>query len=374
MAKHRGPGWGGIIVVTLIVGLLAGAAGSLLVSRWAPRGLVVSGAPGVVTVENDKNAIVQAAAKASPAVVTIHVTQRVQPTGPFGLPMGPQQNIPSLGSGFFFDYQGKKYVLTNTHVLTGGTSQLADHVTISTVEGKEYPAKIVGASQQDLAVLAPSGVPADQPTLPLGDSEKAPVGSWVIAIGSPFGIDNTVTVGVISRKGPTPLGDQGGNRYVIQTDAAINKGNSGGPLIDLGGNVIGVNEMILSPTETSLGIGFAIPVNQAKDLLYFLVNRGPWVGIGTQPNSPGLSKYFKLDTKEGVVVMQVAVGSPAARAGLRELDVILQIDGAPVKIPDDVQKAILAHKIGEKISFSIQRGRDKQTLTIAGGTIPAGAL
>ena len=115
-------------------------------------------------------------------------------------------------------------------------------------------------------------------------------------------------------------------------------------------------------------------MNQAKDLLYFLVNRGPWVGIGTQPNSPGLSKYFKLDTKEGVVVMQVAVGSPAARAGLRELDVILQIDGAPVKIPDDVQKAILAHKIGEKISFSIQRGRDKQTLTIAGGTIPAGAL
>ena len=371
MPTRQGPGWGAVIVVSLIVGLLAGAGGSLLVSRLAaPQATPeVAGRSVSVTVETEKDAIVQTAAQASPAVVTIHATSRVQTPGPLGLPFGSPGTRRSLGSGFFFEHNGKKYVLTNTHVIAG-----ADQVAIRTVEGQEYPAKILGASRQDLAVLDPQGVPADQPVLPLGDSDQVPVGAWVLAIGSPFGIDNTVTVGVVSRKGYTPLGSQLGDRYLIQTDAAINEGNSGGPLIDLGGNVIGVNEMILSPTQTNLGIGFAIPVNEAKELLYFLINRGPWLGIGTQPNSPGLARYFGLSTEKGLVVVHVAPDSPAAKASVQQLDVILQVDAKAVETPEDLGKLILAHKIGDTITLLIQRGSDRQTLEVQAGTIPEGAF
>jgi S1-C subfamily serine protease len=349
-----------------------------LVTRYAPPSMqAIVGGRSTVSVMTDKDAIVLASKSAGPAVVTIVsiFPGEAQP-GPFGLPTGPAQPQRGLGSGFFFAYEGKHYVMTNAHVVTDKNGRVAEKITVRTSEGKEYPAKIVGASpqdQQDLAVIAPQGVPADQPVLPLGDSSSAAVGSWAIAVGSPFGFDNTVTVGVVSRKGYTPLGDAG-NRYLIQTDAAINSGNSGGPLLDLGGNVIGVNEMIYSPTQTNLGIGFAIPINQAKELLYFLVHRGPWVGLGAQPNSAGLSHYFGLSTAEGVVVESVFPGSPAAKAGLRQLDVIVQIDAKAVKTPDDMQAAILAHKIGEKITFLIVRGKDRTPITVTGGTIPAGAI
>jgi serine protease Do len=358
----------GTLVLVLIIGLIGGLGGSLLLSRFAPAVQAVVGGKSTVSVETDKDAIVQAVKKISPAVVTINAISHVQETGPFGIPMGPEQARHSLGSGFFFEYSGKKYVMTNVHVIQG-----AQELTIRTNEGKDYQAKIVGESPQDLAVIEPVGVPADQAVLPLGDSNSIPVGSWVIAVGSPFGFDNTVTVGVVSRKGYTPLGDMG-NRYLIQTDAAINSGNSGGPLLDLGGNVIGVNEMIFSPTQTNLGIGFAIPINQAKELLYFLVNRGPWVGVGAEPNSAGLARYFSLESSEGVVVSEVAPNSPAARAGLRQLDIILQVDSVAVKTPEDLQKAILVHKIGDKITFQIQRGKQRTSVTVQAGTIPEGTF
>jgi serine protease Do len=366
MARNSGPGWLSVIVIALVVGALGGALGARWMDRYAPRTMqeIVRGR-STVSVQTETDAIVTAAREAAPAVVTITALSRGQAAGPFGL-RGPAQTRRSSGSGFFFDYQGKKYVMTNTHVIAG-----AQELSLRTSDGQDYPAKLVTASQQDLAVLEAVGVPADQATLPLGDSDTAAVGSWVLAIGSPFGIDNTVTVGVVSRKGFTPM-DQGGRDF-IQTDASINSGNSGGPLIDLGGNVIGVNQMILSPTQTSLGIGFAIPVNQAKELLYFLVNRGPWVGVGTQPNSPGLSNYLELETAEGVVVAEVVPGSPAARAGLRRLDVILQVDGKAVKNPDELQTAILKHTIGANMAFLVQRGSQRMTVQVTGGTIPAGS-
>lgn len=367
MEAKRGPGVFGIVVLALVGGLIGGVLGSLWMSRYLPRGASeVVQSRSTVSVTTDKDAIVRAVRAAAPAVVTITAISQAQPTGPFGMPFGAPQTRRGLGSGFFFDYQGKKYVMTNTHVVAG-----AQQLTVRTSDGKDYQARLVTASDQDLAVLEVIGAPADQPTLPLGNSDTAPVGSWVIAIGSPFGIDNTVTVGVISRKGFTPIDEQG--RDLIQTDASINSGNSGGPLLDLGGNVIGINEMIFSPTQTNLGIGFAIPINQAKQMLYFLVNRGPWVGVATQPNSPGLSGYLGLETKEGVVVAQVVQGSPAARAGIEPLDVILQVDGQPIKNPEELQTAVLKHKIGDTIAFLVQRGREQRTVQIQGGTIPAGS-
>jgi S1-C subfamily serine protease len=318
-----------------------------------------------VPVEYDQDSIVKAVAKDAPGVVTITATSVVQPTGPFGMPWGPQQEQKSLGSGFFFDFNGKAYILTNTHVIAN-----AQDLMVRMSNGDQFRAQRVGASPEDLAVIEPVGGPAQPPVLPLGDSDKIPVGAWAIAVGSPFGFDNTVTLGVISHKGIIQLGpDQ--SRELIQTDAAINEGNSGGPLLDIAGNVIAVNEMIFSPTQTNLGIGWAIPINMAKELMNFLINGGPWIGVSTMPNSPGLARTAGLKTSEGLVVFKVAPNSPAATAGLQEGDVILQADALAIKSPEDLQKAILSHKIGDHITLIIQRGAAKKTVTLEAGRAPA---
>ncbi len=369
--------WAGVIVVSLIVGLVAGVGGAYLYVEHLPRpaNAPVAGgesrtAGGPIpagSVEYEQSQIVQAAAKAAPGVVTITATSRAETVGPFGLPFsrgGAERR--SLGSGFFFDYNGKQYILTNTHVIAG-----AQELTVRMTNGEEFRARKLGASPADLAVIEPVRGPANPPTLPLGDSDRIPVGAWVVAVGSPFGFDNTVTVGVVSRKGYTQIG-QNQSRYLIQTDAAINEGNSGGPLIDIAGKVIGVNEMIFSPTQTNLGIGWAIPINEAKELMYFLINRGPWLGVASVLNTPGLARAAGLGTSEGLVIYQVIPGSPAAQAGLREGDVILQIDALAIKKPEDLQKAVLAHKIGDRISVVVQRGQEQKTFTVEAGRVPEG--
>jgi serine protease Do len=377
MAVYR-TNWAGVIIVSLLVGLVAGVGGAYWYTQRtaAPPGApVATGAPaagggGPVragSVEYEQSQIVQAAAKAAPAVVTITATARAEAIGPFGLPFpGGGAERRSLGSGFFFDFNGKQYILTNTHVIAG-----AQELDVRTTTGEEFRARKLGASPADLAVIEPISGPAKPPVLPLGDSDRIPVGAWVIAVGSPFGFDNTVTVGVVSRKGYTQIG-QDQSRYLIQTDAAINEGNSGGPLIDIAGNVIGVNEMIFSPTQTNLGIGWAIPINEAKELMYFLINRGPWLGLATAPNTPGLARAAGLSTSEGLVIYQVIPDSPAAKAGLQQGDVILQIDALAIKKPEDLQKAVLAHKIGDRITIVVQRGKEQKTLTVEAGRVPEG--
>ena len=366
----RATGWLAVVVLSLVFGLVGSLLGyKLLGSREAagtePALSGVARPGGTISVKTDQDAIVQAVKKAAPGVVTVTTVSTAPASqGPFGLPAGPPQERQGLGSGFVFEQDGRKLILTNMHVVEG-----AQQVTVHTAAGQEFAGKVLGASGEDLAVIEPVNPPADLATIPLGDSESIPVGAWVIAIGSPFGFDNTVTVGVVSRKGYAQTGP-GSGRYLIQTDAAINSGNSGGPLLDLGGNVIGINEMIFSPTQTNLGIGWAIPINEAKELMYFLINHGPWVGVGAVPNSPGLARYLGLGTDQGVVVADVASGSPAARAGLQVKDVILQIDGQPVKTREDLRKLILARKIGDKLSFSIQRDGQGMTVEVEAGTAP----
>ncbi len=373
MVVHR-TNWAVVIVVSLIVGLIGGLGGAYWFQQYGgarPGGSLPPVVPSPSPVptqsaQHDQSQIVKTVAKVSPAVVTITATSRVQTAGPFGMPFPGGEERKSLGSGFFFDYNDKQYILTNTHVIAG-----AQELTVRMTDGTEFRARKLGASPADLAVIEPIDGPAHPPTLPLGNSDTIPVGAWVIAVGSPFGIDNTVTVGVVSRKGPTPI-PESQSRYMIQTDAAINSGNSGGPLIDLAGNVIGVNEMILSPTGTNLGIGLAIPVNDAKELMYFLINRGPWIGISTVPNHPGLAKAAGLSTSEGLIIVGVVPQSPAARAGVQRGDVILRVDALVIKEPEDLSKAILIHKIGDRISLVVQRDKEKKTFTVEAGRVPEG--
>ncbi|HEY3396594.1 MAG TPA: trypsin-like peptidase domain-containing protein [Armatimonadota bacterium] len=366
--SHR-TNWAGILFVSLLVGLVGGLGGAYLYARYAPSasGPVLGAStatPRVVSVDNSQSAIVQAAAKASPAVVTITATSQVAGQGPFGMFGAPQMRR-SLGSGFFFEQDGKRLILTNSHVIAG-----ADKLTVHMIDGTVFDAKIVGASPMDVAVLEPIKGPAHPPALALGDSDTIPVGSWVIAVGSPFGFDNTVTVGVVSRKGYTQVGEND-SRYLIQTDTAINSGNSGGPLIDLGANVIGINEMIFSPTQTNLGIGWAIPVNEVKQLMSLLINGGPWIGVATLTNSAGLARALGLAADTGVVLMKVSADSPAAKAGLRAGDVVMQADGAAVKTADELTKAILKHRIGDQITMTVQRGREQLAAQVEAGKVPA---
>jgi len=366
--------WTGLVLVPLVIGLLGGAGGAWLYDRYRPTplssaALAAESPPPTATVspEYAESAIVKTVARAAPAVVTITAISRIPEAGFFGIPFFDQPRArQSLGSGFFFDYEGRKLILTNTHVIAGATE-----LTVRMTNGEEFAARKLGASPADVAVIEPVRGPANPPVLPLGDSDKIPVGAWVIAVGSPFGFDNTVTVGVVSRKGYTRIGPNQ-SRYLIQTDAAINEGNSGGPLLDLSGHVVGINEMIFSPTQTNLGIGWAIPVNEVKELMYFLINRGPWIGVTTTPNSRGLARYFSLGTSEGMLVVQVVPNSPAARAGLQPGDVILQVDSVNIKTAEQFTRAILAHKIGESIQLGIQRGSERLTLQVEAGKVPEG--
>lgn len=255
-----------------------------------------------------------------------------------------------LGSGFIFSKDG--YILTNEHVIDG-----ADKIKV-TVQGYEKPfdAKVVGSDYDlDLAILK-IDAPKDLPYLNMGDSDKIKAGDWVVAIGNPYGLDHTVTVGVISAKGrPITIKDRN-YENLLQTDASINPGNSGGPLLNLKGEVIGINTAINAQAQ---GIGFAIPTSTVKGVLQQLLEKGkivrPWLGVVIQEVTPDLAEYFKLDSLDGAIISYVAPGSPAAKAGLSRGDVILEIDKKPVKNPNDVVEIIENSKINQKVVILINR-------------------
>jgi Do/DeqQ family serine protease len=268
----------------------------------------------------------------------------------FGPPGGGreyQYKQRSGGSGVIVDKEG--YILTNNHVVEG-----ADKVKVRLNDGREFIATIKGQDPRtDLAVLHIKA--KDLPVARLGDSDKLEVGEWAIAIGSPFGLEHTVTVGVISAKGRSGLGT-GTYEDFIQTDASINPGNSGGPLINIDGEVIGINAMIIQP---GTGIGFAIPINMAKQILNDLIKKGkvvrPWLGISAQDLSPELSEHFKVKEKEGVLVSEVHPGTGAEKAGLVSGDIILSVDDKPIKNASELVKEIQKKKVGEKVKLSIIR-------------------
>ncbi len=382
MSGNRGPGAGSVIVLALIFGVLGGGVGGWFFARTQvqepPAPVVVAaqgtggvaGAQAVVQVSTEKDAIVNSVAAISPSVVKIIAQREPKNWQEFWMSGGM---IEGVGSGFIFEFEGRKLVLTNTHVLGDFTD-----FTLKFTDGRELKARPLGRKQaEDLAVLEMIDPPDDLVAASLGDSDKLKPGEWVIAVGNPFNFDNTVTVGVVSAVGVRPVGEV--ERKVIQTDAAINAGNSGGPLVDTAGNVIGINFAIFDPQRnqvaTTVGIGFAIPINQAKELLYLLVHRGPYVGLPTkliEPNSVAFSRYFGLATDQGLVVMGMYRGGPAHEAGLQVHDVIVAVDGEPATSLDALQKTIFKHKIGDTISFTIQRGNQEMEVDVVAGTAPDG--
>jgi len=266
----------------------------------------------------------------------------------FGNQQPMKQLIQGNGSGVIIDHEG--HILTNNHVIQG-----ADEVQITLNDGRAYPAKVIGSdAYSDIAVLkidAPDLKPA-----PLGDSDALRPGEWVLAVGSPLGFDHTVTLGIISalsRRVP----DINMNLDFIQTDAAINPGNSGGPLVNLDGKVIGINTAISGRGQN---IGFAIPISVAKSVTENLITNGqvnrPWIGIAMTELTPQLSKSLGLtENTSGVVISQVLPGSPSAKAGLIEGDVVQRVDGKVIQGPKDIQSLVQNKKIGDELNLQVLR-------------------
>jgi len=317
--------------------------------------------------------------KVGPAVVNIDtVTMVRQPLFPFPFFDDPllrrffgeeyerfTRIIPMQGKGSGFIISQDGYILTNNHVVGN-----ADKIVVTLVDKRKFEARVIGRDPTvDLAVIKIDA--KGLPTIPLGDSDAVEVGEWVIAIGNPFGLSHTVTVGVISAKGRTiSAGDRSFENF-LQTDAAINPGNSGGPLLNLKGEVIGINTAIIPYAQ---GIGFAIPINTAKQILDDLIKFGRvdrgWLGVYLQSMTPSLAKGFGLSEPKGVIVAKVAPGSPAEKAGITRGDVILSVDGKEVNSPAELQIAIRSRKAGDKVNLSIWRKGKSLNVTVTLGSIP----
>jgi len=272
----------------------------------------------------------------------------------------------SLGSGVIVDPSG--IVLTNAHVV-----ERATEIEVVTAEGKKHKAKVAGVDKRtDLAVLRLQGTGAPYPAATLGNSDQMKVGDWVLAIGSPFGLQQTVTAGIISAKGRS-IG-QGPFDDFLQTDAAINPGNSGGPLVNMAGEVIGINSAILSRSGGNVGIGFSIPSNMAKRIYTELVAKGKitrgWLGVSIQPLTPELAKGFGLKEPSGVLISDVVQDSPAAKAGLLAGDIIVEFDGQKVGSPQDLQKVVAVTQPGKAAPIKVWRDKGQKSLEIKMGETP----
>jgi len=276
--------------------------------------------------------------------------------GPFSDERAPDFKQRSLGSGFIIDREG--YIVTNNHVIEG-----ADEIKVRLANDKEFDAKIVGRDPNtDLALIQIKGA-ADLTPLDLGDSDKLTVGSWVIAVGSPFGLEQTVTAGIVSAKGRV-IGS-GPYDDFIQTDASINPGNSGGPLLNMNGEVIGINTAIVAQGQ---GIGFAIPVNLAQGIIQQLKEQGSvtrgWLGVGIQDLTPEIAEYYGIEEKKGVLVAQVFEGDPADKAGVKAKDIIIEVDGKSVNSSRELTATIAAIPVGNSVPITLLRDGGKKTVNV----------
>jgi serine protease Do len=265
------------------------------------------------------------------------------------------------------------YIVTNNHLIQSATGNgTVDEITVTMTNRKEYPARIVGRdTASDLALLKIEG--QNLPFVNWGDSQHARVGDWVLAIGNPYGLGGTVTAGIISalHRGITGAGAY--DRY-IQTDASINMGNSGGPMFDLNGNVIGINSALISPTGASVGIGLAIPAELAKPVIDSL-RRGQrpergYLGVGLQPLDENIAESLNLPKDRGEIVRSVQPNEPAARAGIQQGDVILRVGGRDVNPDQTVSYLIANTPVGSKVPLDIIRAGRRQTVTVAVGQRP----
>jgi serine protease Do len=375
--------------------LLGGTAFSLATGQAGAQ--VAQNAPGTAAMapRGAPMSFADLAAKLQPAVVNISTKQRVPvktqadpfeeffrrfdpsipPSGGGGGSGGQSQprtrEAGSLGSGFIISPDG--YVVTNNHLIQGinGTGTV-DTVTVITTDRKEYPARIVGRDEtSDLALLKIEG--RNLPFVQWGDSTKARVGDWVLAIGNPYGLGGSVTAGIISalHRGITGVGAY--DRY-IQTDAAINMGNSGGPMFDLNGNVIGINSALISPTGASVGIGLAIPAEAAKPVIDALMkgqrpSRG-YLGVGLQPLDENLAPSLGLPKDSGEIVRSVVASGPAAQAGLQQGDVIVKVNGQPVTPDQTVSYLVANTPVGSRVPLEIIRNGKRATVTVTVGQRP----
>ena len=313
-----------------------------------------------------------AARKASPAVVSINTSKAAvrhpRSDDPwFQFFFGDQDNQPQagLGSGVIISPDG--YILTNNHVVEG-----ADEIEITLTDSRRARARVIGTDPEtDLAILK---VELDKlPVIVLGDSDALAVGDRVLAIGNPFGVGQTVTSGIVSALGRTQLGINTFENF-IQTDAAINPGNSGGALVDVNGNLMGINTAIYSRSGGSMGIGFAIPVSTAKMVLDGIVKDGQvtrgWIGVEPSELSPELAETFGVKASEGVIITGVLQNGPAAQAGLRPGDVIVGVGQKKIASVPALLSTVAALKPGEKAVFEVQRSGRMVELEITPGLRP----
>jgi len=327
-------------------------------------------------------AIAKVARVAIPAVVHIEVTQRSEvnnPMMPFennpffhfffngpNMPRKFKQEMKGIGSGILMDAQG--HILTNNHVASG-----ASDIQVTLADGRQFPAKVVGTDPKtDLAVIKIQD--SDRlPYLAFGDSDKVGVGEWVVAIGAPRGLDQTVTQGIISAKHRTGISDPSSYQDFLQTDAPINPGNSGGPLLNLNGEVVGINAAIATDSGGSEGIGFAIPSNMATRIAstliaYGKVERG-WLGVSISDLKPDAAKSIGLPSPKGALVADVAKGGPAAVAGLKRGDVVLSYQDQLVADSSALRNAVADTPSGKQVKMTIWRDKKKQELVAKiGGT------
>ncbi len=343
----------------------------------------------IALLDRSAKAFASVVKKAGPAVVHVRVEKSVtrrsgqDPFGFFNDPFferffGPQFKHPrqeeqprefkqqGAGSGFVISSDG--YILTNNHVVGE-----ADTINVRLADEREFKAEVVGTDpQSDVALIKIEG--KNLPFLPLGDSEKLEVGEWVIAIGSPFELSQTVTVGVVSAKGRSRIGINDYENF-IQTDAAINPGNSGGPLLNIYGEVIGMNTAIFSRSGGYMGIGFAIPINMAKAIKEQLrehgkVTRG-WLGVVIQDVDDDLAKSFDLESAQGVLISEVSEDSPAEKAGIKQGDVIIQLNGKQINDVAALRNKIALTSPGTEITAKIIRDGKKKEIKIAIGEQPS---
>lgn len=318
------------------------------------------------------------AQRVEPAVVNISTTSTVKvPGNPFRQFFGPDQGSPfgdffhnyfgdipdrtlkqqSLGSGFIIDKEG--YIITNNHVVED-----AEEIKVKLTDGREFKAKVIGKDRKtDLALIKISSIFKELPTISLGDSDAIRVGDWVLAVGNPFGLEHTVTQGIISATGRV-IG-AGPYDNFLQTDAPINPGNSGGPLINLRGEVIGINTAII---QSGQGIGFSIPAKMAREIIPQLKAKGKvvrgWIGVSVQTITPDLSQSLGLPSTNGALVADVVPGGPADSAGIKQGDVIVTFDGKEIKNNSDLSFDVAATEIGKTVPVTVRRNLKEVTLKL----------
>lgn len=326
-------------------------------------------------------AIIEVAKKNIPAVVHIEVTERQEVVNPFlpfesdpffrrffdfpKMPRKFKREIKGLGTGMIIDPEG--HILTNHHVVGGATK-----IEVLLSDGRKFPAKLVGTDPKtDLAVIKISAK-EPLPHVTFGDSDKVEVGEWVVAIGHPRGLDQTVTQGIISAKHRRGITDPSSYQDFLQTDAAINPGNSGGPLLNLKGEVIGVNAAIVSESGGFEGIGFTIPSNMALHVARALIARGKvergWIGVSIKDITPELAKNIHLERTKGALIIEVIKGSPADNVGLKKNDIIINYNGKEVEDSEALRNEVASTPIGKEVRLVVLRNGEKKDFLIKIGS------